>query len=95
MEEIMPNLRLPIIGFEMPVTDMILEVQEVQSKDLVKQLGNVGDSRRSQIIKSLVEKKMLLQTPYNRFKYVLNFSNNYLLRSILTMLDANGFLPTN
>nr|DAH86342.1 MAG TPA: hypothetical protein [Caudoviricetes sp.] len=41
------------------------------------------------------EKKMLLQTPYNRFKYVLNFSNNYLLRSILTMLDANGFLPTN
>lgn len=84
-----------ISEMECAVLKRTLEVQEVQSKDLVKQLGNVGDSRRSQIIKSLVEKKMLLQTPYNRFKYVLSFSNNYLLRSILTMLDANGFLPTN
>lgn len=84
-----------ITQLEYDVLKKTAEIQEMQSKDLLKVLGNVSDARRSQVIRSLVNKGMLMQTPYNKFRYVLNFSNNYLLRSILAMLDARGFLPTN
>lgn len=85
-----------ISSVECEVLKKTADVQEMQSKDLIKILGNVGDARRSQIIRALVDKKMLLQTPYNKRKYVLYFfSNSYLLRSMLAVLDKDGFLPTN
>lgn len=84
-----------ISSVECEVLKKTAEVQEMQSKDLIRVLGNVGDARRSQIIRALVDKNMLLQTPHNKRKYVLYFSNSYLLRSMLTMLDKDGFLPTN
>lgn len=84
-----------ISSVECEVLKKTADIQEMQSKDLVRILGNVGDARRSQIIKALVNKKMLLQTPYNKRKYVLYFSNSYLLRSMLVMLDKDGFLPQN
>ena len=84
-----------ILPMEYDVLKKTIELQEVQSKDLTKAMGGASDTKRSLIIKSLLGKKMLLQTPYNKHRYVINFSNNYLLRSILRMLDTNGFLPTN
>ena len=84
-----------ISSVECEILKKTAEIQEMQSKDLIRVLGNVGDARRSQVIRALVDKNMLLQTPHNKRKYVLYFSNNYLLRSMLSMLDKDGFLPTN
>lgn len=84
-----------ISSIECEVLKKTAEIQEMQSKDLIKVIGNVGDARRSQVIRALVDKHMLMQTPHNKRKYVLYFSNSYLLRSMLAMLGKDGFLPTN
>lgn len=69
-------------------TDQIL-----QSSDIAKLFPDTSSSDRSRIIRVLLNKGMLLPTHDKARRYVIAFSNNYLLRSILKMLDANGFLP--
>lgn len=67
--------------------------QIIQSSDIAKLFPNTSSSERSRIIRTLLNKGMLLPTHDKARKYVIAFSNSYLLRSILKMLDANGFLP--
>lgn len=69
--------------------------QILQSSDIAKLFPSLSSSDRSRIIRTLVNKGMLLPTHDRARRYVIAFSNNYLLRSILRMLDINGFLPVN
>ncbi|MCM1034924.1 MAG: Fic family protein [Prevotella sp.] len=80
---------------EFEVLKRTIEVQVMQSSDLLNPLGNLGNPERSRIIRSLLNKQMLFPIQPNARKYVISFSNNYLLRSMLAMLDRAGFLPTN
>ena len=50
-------------------------------------------SEISRQIRKLIEKKMLMPESDNTRKYVIRFDNNYLLRGIIRLLDAKGFLP--
>lgn len=65
----------------------------IQSSDLLKVLPGTSSSERSRIIRSLIEKKMLLPIKENARKYFIQFNYNYLLRSLMIQLDNNGFLP--
>lgn len=65
----------------------------IQSSDLLKVLPNTSSSDRSRIIRSLINKKMLLPIKENARKYYIQFNFNYLLRSLMIQLDNNGFLP--
>ena len=65
----------------------------IQSSDLLKVLPGTSSSERSRIIRSLIEKKMLLPIKENARKYYIQFNYNYLLRSLMIQLDNNGFLP--
>ena len=67
--------------------------QILQSSDIAKLFPNASSSDRSRIIRTLINKGMLLPTHDKARRYVVAFSNSFLLRSILKMLDANGFLP--
>lgn len=67
--------------------------QTLQASDIVKLLPATSSSDRSRIIRTLINKGMLLPTHDKARRYVIAFSNSYLLRSILKMLDINGFLP--
>lgn len=67
--------------------------QILQSSDIAKLFPNTSSSDRSRIIRTLINKGMLLPTHDKARRYVVAFSNSFLLRSILKMLDANGFLP--
>lgn len=67
--------------------------QIIQSSDIARLFPNASSSDRSRIIRALIDKGMLLPTHDKARRYVIAFSNSYLLRSILKMLDANGFLP--
>jgi Fic family protein len=65
----------------------------IQSSDIAPIFPEKTSSDRSRMIKSLVDKRMLRPINENARRYLLSFENNYLLRSILTQLDKNGFLP--
>lgn len=69
--------------------------QELQASNLVKLFPDMKNYERSRLIRSLVDKGMLMPIYQGARKYVISFSNNYLLRSILTILGDNGFLPAN
>ena len=69
--------------------------QVLQSSDIRKDFPNASSSDRSRMIKALIDKGMLIPIHQGARKYVIAFSNNYLLRSILKTLDANDFLPSN
>ncbi|MEI6532869.1 MAG: Fic family protein [Candidatus Roizmanbacteria bacterium] len=47
----------------------------------------------SRALSRLKDKKMIIPEEENKRKYILAFENNYLIRSIITMLDKNNFLP--
>ena len=69
--------------------------QIIQSGDLVRALPNKSSSDRSRLIRGLINDKMLAPVSEGARKYYPVFSNNYLLRSILRVLDREGFLPVN
>lgn len=71
------------------------EDQIIQSGDLTEIFPEKTPSDRSRLIKSLVHQKMLSPIHEGARKYYPVFSNNYLLRSILRVLDREGFLPVN
>lgn len=69
--------------------------QVIQSSDLQDTLPNKSSSDRSRIIRAMKENGLLLPIQENARKYVISFNNNYWVRSILSSLDKNGFLPIN
>lgn len=69
------------------------ENQELQASMLKPVFHSKSSSEISRIIRSLIDKKMLIPIHKNARKYVVSFGNNFLLRSILKMLDKNNFLP--
>lgn len=69
--------------------------QEIQSSDLSILFHNLSSSDRSRKLRKLIDKGMLKPKYEGARKYVIAFSNNYLLRSILKELNRNGFLPIN
>ncbi len=67
----------------------------IQSGDLSDVLPNKTSSDRSRLIKSLVQQRVLMPVYEGARKYYPVFSNNFLLRSMLKILDREGFLPIN
>jgi Fic family protein len=69
------------------------ETQLIQASDLKDIYAGKHSAEISRQIRKLIEKKMLIPEKEGTRKYLLNFSNSYLLRSIVTMLGDKGFLP--
>lgn len=69
--------------------------QEIMSSDLVAVLPSMSASDRSRLIRSMKEQGLLRPIYTNARKYVISFSNNYWMRSVLATLDNVGFLPVN
>lgn len=67
--------------------------QTIQSADISPILPGKSSSDRSRIIRALLTQKMLMPIHNGARKYTICFANNYLLRSILKVLDKEGFLP--
>lgn len=69
--------------------------QVLESKDLEKIFVWKLPQERSRVIKKLKDSKMLQSDKEWSRKYIINFSNNYLLRSFIEILWKQGFLPDN
>jgi Fic family protein len=97
------NILLPTIEYslerkfitnkESEILKVIAQKQVIKAADLKDILPDKIPASISRMIKSLINKKMVAQEKPNSRKYVLCFSNNYLFRGIINMLDKNGFLP--
>lgn len=66
---------------------------KIKSLDIKKIIGQESSVQRSRIIKRLKEKKMLVPLTDGGRVYTVRFSNNYLLRGIIYVLEKNGFIP--
>lgn len=84
-----------ITEVECNVLKITIDKQIIQAADLKKTLYDKSSSEVSRIIRGLVNKKMLCPIYENARKYTIAFSNSLLIRSILTVLDKNDFLPHN
>lgn len=71
------------------------ERQEIVSADIASYFPMMRASDRSRLIKNMKDRGLLLPVYDNARKYVISFSNNYWMRSVLSTLDKVGFLPVN
>lgn len=79
---------------EFKVLKVAVQKQIFQAAD-VSEILEKSSSEVSRIIRSLKEKNMLMPIQENARKYYPLFNNSKLIRSIITKLDENGFLPNN
>lgn len=77
---------------EYKVLKVAVQKQIFQASDVADVLGKNGPEV-SRIIRSLKDKNMLMPVQENARKYFPLFNNSKLIRSIITKLDENGFLP--
>ena len=83
-----------ITDVEYTILKVAFEKGEFQASDIKSVLGT-NSSDTSRLISKLRGQGMVMPVRPNTRKYAPAFSNGLLLRSILKMLDVNGFLPTN
>jgi Fic family protein len=80
---------------EFNILKISIKNQILEPKDLEKIFVWTSPQERSRIIKRLKDKKMLQSEKQWSRKYIINFSNNYLLRSFIEILWKGWFLPDN
>lgn len=83
-----------ITNVEYTILKVAFEKGEFQASDIKFVLGT-NSSDTSRLISKLRNQGMVIPVRPNTRKYAPAFSNGLLLRSILSMLDINGFLPNN
>jgi Fic family protein len=65
----------------------------VMAGDLKPIIGNKLPQEVSRILRKMRERRLLMPVKEGARKYVIHFSNSFLLRGVIQMLDKNGFLP--
>lgn len=84
-----------ITPLDKKILDIALLREEIKAQDIKHLFEGKNSSDISRHIRGLIDKKILRSTSPSSRKYTICFSNNYLLRSILKILDIEGFLPKN
>lgn len=69
------------------------EDMQIKSADIGKILDEKSAVQRSRIISKLKDKKMLIPLKKDGRIYTIKFSNNYLLRGIINLLEKESFIP--
>lgn len=87
--------RKMITEIESKILKKTIELKIIQSADLIDILKGKSSALRSREINNLIEKKMLKPEKQGGRKYILDISNNYLLRGVIKALSENNFLSVN
>lgn len=101
-EIILPSLELArskewLNDTEFKIMKIAMERDVIQASDILPLFGTTHSSRTkaSRVINRMKEQGYLMAHPKMPRRYVLKFSNNYLLRGVMIQLDRHGFLPIN
>lgn len=70
-----------------------VEKQVIQNADIQEVLKGNHITSISRYIRALKEKRMITSEPDNVRKYHINFTNSFLLRSVIKKLEEEGFIP--
>jgi Fic family protein len=82
-----------ITELEAKVLRRVIDEQVIQADDIKDIFKGKSSSEISRQIKRLIDKKMLHPEQEGGRKYHLRFDNNFLMRSVITVLGEKGFLP--
>lgn len=97
---ILPSLKLAlekkqINQLEYDILKVATTESPFQASD-IRYLFGPGESNRvaaSRMLSKLKKERFIMVHPKYKLKYVLRFSNNYLLRGVMRQLDAHDLLP--
>lgn len=78
---------------EYKILKLTIEKQIIQNSDIQEVLKGKHMTSISRYIRTLKEKKMLVSEVENVRKYHINFTNNFLIRSVIKKLEEEGFIP--
>ncbi len=78
---------------EYKILKVTVEKQVVQNSDIQEVLKDSHMTSISRYIRALKEKKMIANEKDNVRKYHINFTNNFLIRSVINKLEEEGFIP--
>jgi Fic family protein len=78
---------------EYKILKITVEKQVVQNSDIQDVLKENHMTSISRYIRALKEKKMIASELENVRRYHINFTNNFLLRSVIKKLEEEGFIP--
>ena len=97
-EILMPSLKLAhkreyITNIEFAILKRAVDLSVIQSSDIDDIVQSKNPSERSRQISNLITKKMLRVEKPSKRKYIIDFSNSNLFRTIMEILDEKGFLP--
>jgi Fic family protein len=87
--------RQVITALEAAILRKAIEKQVIQAADIREYFPGKDNAIISRHIKNLIEKKMLIPVSQGARKYLISFSNNFLLRGIIRSLGERDFLPVN
>ncbi|MCJ7579766.1 MAG: Fic family protein [Candidatus Aminicenantes bacterium] len=85
--------RKMITSFDAAVMNLAVKKEYLKSSDLLELLPGESPLNRSRIIAKLRKDKFLVRSFGKKQKYVINFSNNCLLRGIIEFLGKEKFIP--
>lgn len=85
--------RQVITDSESKILKVAAEKQIFHAADIKNIFPGKLSAEISRMLRRLREKNMILVPPKRSRKYIISFSNNYLLRGIIMMLGEKGFLP--
>lgn len=80
---------------EYEILKIAMEKDIIQAKDVMYLFGTTASARvqTSRVLASMRERHLLMSLPKSANKYVMRFSNNYLLGGVLEQMNDNNLLP--
>jgi Fic family protein len=75
------------------ILKLAVEKESIVAGDLTEMVGNKLPQEISRIIRRMREQKLLMPIKTGARRYTIRFSNSFLMRGVIQMLDKNGFLP--
>ncbi len=82
-----------IDGKEYKILKTTVEKQIIQNSDIQIVLKDAHQTSISRYLRALKEKNMLVSETDSERKYHINFTNNFLIRSVIQKLEGEGFIP--
>lgn len=67
----------------------------VKASDYADPQRELTDAQRTYQVKKLVDRKLLLPIGQGARQYTIGFSNNYLIRGVISALASEGFVPAS
>ena len=95
LNDALDRQHLTQVEFDILVKIVKSEDMQIKSADLEAVIGKESSVQRSRILRRLKDKGMIRPIKDGGRIYTIGFSNNYLLRDIMKVLEKNSFIPSS